>query len=64
MKEKELQREQLKKWVQFLVHQQWSTVSIEEISEINKGPKLFQLYIHRDRGLTDNLIERCKKGWF
>ena len=41
-----------------------STVSIEEISEINKGPKLFQLYIHRDRGLTDNLIERCKKAGF
>ena len=41
-----------------------STVSIEEISEINKGPKLFQLYIHKDRGLTDNLIERCKKAGF
>ena len=40
------------------------TVSIEELAEINKGPKLFQLYIHRDRGLTDNLIERCKKADF
>ena len=34
-----------------------STVSIEEISTINKGPKLFQLYIHKDRGLTVNLLE-------
>ncbi len=41
-----------------------STVSIEEIAAINQGPKLFQLYIHRDRGLTDNLIERCKKAGF
>ena len=41
-----------------------ATVSIEEIAEVSKGPKLFQLYIHRDRGLTDNLIERCKKAGF
>ena len=41
-----------------------ATVSIEEIGELTKGPKLFQLYIHRDRGLTDNLIERCKKAGF
>ncbi len=41
-----------------------STVSIEEIGKLTKGPKLFQLYIHKDRGLTDNLIERCKKAGF
>ena len=40
------------------------TVSIEEIAEVNQGPKLFQLYIHKDRGLTDNLIERCRKAGF
>jgi len=40
------------------------TVSIEEIGKINKGPKSFQLYIHKDRGLTDNLLERCKKAGF
>ena len=40
------------------------TVSIEEIAKINKGPKLFQLYIHKDRGLTDNLLERCRKAGF
>ena len=40
------------------------TVSIEEIANVNKGPKLFQLYIHKDRGLTDNLLERCKKSGF
>ncbi len=40
------------------------TVSIEEIAKVNKGPKSFQLYIHKDRGLTDNLLERCKKAGF
>jgi len=41
-----------------------STTSIEEIGKLTKGPKMFQLYIHKDRGLTDNLIERCKKSGF
>ena len=41
-----------------------ATTSIEEIGKLTKGPKLFQLYIHKDRGLTDNLIERCKKSGF
>ena len=41
-----------------------STTSIEEIGKITNGPKLFQLYIHKDKGLTDNLIERCKKSGF
>jgi len=41
-----------------------ATVSMEEIGELIKGPKLFQLYIHRDRALTDNLIERCKQAGF
>jgi L-lactate dehydrogenase (cytochrome) len=41
-----------------------STVSIEEIGNITNSPKLFQLYIHKDKGLTDNLIERCKQANF
>ena len=41
-----------------------STTSIEEIGQLTNGPKLFQLYIHKDRGLTDNLIERCRKAGF
>jgi len=41
-----------------------STTSIEEIGHLTNGPKLFQLYIHKDKGLTDNLIERCKKSGF
>jgi len=38
--------------------------SIEEISNISGGPKLFQIYIHKVRGLTDNLIDRCKSSGF
>ena len=41
-----------------------ATESIEKIGKLTKGPKLFQLYIHKDKGLTDNLIDRCKKAGF
>ena len=41
-----------------------ATTSIEETGKLTKGPKLFQLYIHKDRGLTDNLIERCQRAGF
>jgi len=41
-----------------------ATTSIEEIGKLTNGPKLFQIYIHKDRGLTDNLIERCKQAGF
>lgn len=35
------------------------TVSIEEIGSTITTPKLFQLYFHKDRGLTNSMIERC-----
>jgi len=41
-----------------------ATTSIEDVGKLTNGPKLFQLYIHKDKGLTDNLIERCKKAGF
>ena len=41
-----------------------ATSSIEEIANISNGPKLFQLYIHKDQALTDNLINRCKNSGF
>ena len=41
-----------------------ATTSIEEISNVSSGPKLFQLYIHKDKSLTDDLIERCKRANF
>ena len=41
-----------------------STSSIEEVSNVSSGPKLFQLYIHKDQTLTDDLIDRCKRSGF
>ena len=40
------------------------TKSIEEVANISGGQKMFQLYIHKDQGLTDNLIERCQRSGF
>jgi len=40
------------------------TVGIEEIAKIVKTPKLFQLYVHKDKGLTRNMIDRCKESGF
>jgi len=41
-----------------------STVSIEDIGKLNDQPKMFQIYIHKDRGLTREFIERCKAANF
>jgi L-lactate dehydrogenase (cytochrome) len=41
-----------------------ATSSIEEISNVSDGPKMFQIYIHKVKGLTDNLIDRCKSSGF
>jgi L-lactate dehydrogenase (cytochrome) len=35
------------------------TVSVEEIGAAITSPKMFQLYFHKDRGLTNSMIERC-----
>jgi L-lactate dehydrogenase (cytochrome) len=35
------------------------TVSVEEIGAAIATPKMFQLYFHKDRGLTNSMIERC-----
>lgn len=40
------------------------TVSIEEIGAAITTPKLFQLYVHKDRGLTNHMIDRCKEARF
>ncbi len=40
------------------------TASIEEISNLVSSPKLFQLYVHKDKGLNNALIERCKESNF
>ncbi len=38
--------------------------TIEEVSEISNGPKLFQLYVHKDRSISDDLIYRAKNSGF
>ena len=40
------------------------TASIEEISSLVSTPKLFQLYVHKDKGLNKALIDRCKDSNF
>ena len=40
------------------------TRSIEEMGALTRAPKLFQIYVHNDRGLTSELIKRCKRSGF
>jgi L-lactate dehydrogenase (cytochrome) len=40
------------------------TRSIEELGALTAAPKLFQIYVHKDPGLTTNLIERCRVAGF
>jgi L-lactate dehydrogenase (cytochrome) len=41
-----------------------ATVSIEEIGALIASPKMFQLYVHKDKGLNASMIERCKAARF
>ena len=41
-----------------------ATVSIEEIAALTSGPKMFQLYVHKDKGLNASMIERCQAAKF
>ena len=41
-----------------------ATVSIEEIGAAIASPKMFQLYIHKDKGLNAAMIQRCKAAKF
>src|SRR5690606_17647427 len=40
------------------------TVSIEEIGRTISSPKMFQLYVHKDKGLNRSMVERCKEANF
>lgn len=42
----------------------FSTRSIEEVARASDGPKLFQLYIGKNRDLTRSLIERAKRAGY
>ncbi len=41
-----------------------ATVGIEEIAATIKAPKIFQLYVHKDKGLTRSMVDRCKAAGF
>ena len=40
------------------------TASIEAIGSAIDTPTMFQLYYHKDKGLTNSMIERCKEADF
>lgn len=40
------------------------TVSIEEIGSTIRTPKIFQLYVHKNKELTWGMIDRCKTAGF
>ncbi len=41
-----------------------STYSIEEVAEVGGGPKCFQIYVFRDRGLITEFMHRCRESNF
>ena len=40
------------------------TTSIEDVAKTVATPKMFQIYIHKDRGLTAEFVQRCKAAGF
>ena len=38
--------------------------SIEDVAAASDGPKCFQIYVMKDRGLTREFIQRCKESGF
>lgn len=41
-----------------------ATTGITEIGEIHKGPKVFQLYVWKDRELVKEVLDKAKEGGF
>lgn len=41
-----------------------ATTSIEDIAVASAGPKLFQVYVFKDRGLTRELVRRCRQAGY
>ena len=37
-----------------------SNVSIADIAQVNKGPKIFQMYLLKDENLNDELLQHCR----
>ena len=41
-----------------------ATTRLEDIAALTTGPKMFQLYIFKDRGLTIEFVQRCKAAGY
>ncbi|PTU30855.1 alpha-hydroxy acid oxidase [Stenotrophobium rhamnosiphilum] len=41
-----------------------ATTNIEDVAKASDGPKMFQVYVFRDRGLTRELVQRCKESGY
>lgn len=41
-----------------------STTKLETIAALTGGPKIFQMYVFRDRGLTRELADRCRAAGY
>jgi 4-hydroxymandelate oxidase len=41
-----------------------ATTSIEDVAASSNGPRWFQLYVHKDRGLTRSLVERAEAAGY
>lgn len=40
------------------------TTTIEDVAAVGSGPKMFQIYILKDRGLTTEFVGRCKASGY
>jgi L-lactate dehydrogenase (cytochrome) len=40
------------------------TTTIEDVASIGNGPKMFQLYVFKDRGATAEFVSRCKSAGY
>ncbi|MCG8369549.1 MAG: alpha-hydroxy-acid oxidizing protein [Proteobacteria bacterium] len=40
------------------------TTSIEDVAAIGDHPKVFQIYVFRDRGMTQRFVRRCKESGY
>lgn len=41
-----------------------ATTSLEDVAAATPGPKMFQVYIFKDRGLTRELVQRCRAAGY
>jgi L-lactate dehydrogenase (cytochrome) len=41
-----------------------ATTTIEDVAAASAGPKMFQIYILKDRGLTSEFVTRCKSAGY